>query len=568
MSVTVSATMRRLGTLANKASYQKLFRLSEAGEVVPPPGLAGAEGTRSGLLLRNEKRYLDGSLSFSNRPGPSLHTATDAGPQECRSSRGLYLPSNLSLHYEEPLLVKSGKGAHIFDEKGNRYVDCVNNVAHVGHSNSAVNTAIKKQLDSINTNTRYLHPTIARYAEKLCSTLSEKMGTNSVVFFCNSGSEANDLAINISKRVTGHQGVISLDGAYHGHVLSLVDISNYSKYNRGEGFAPPANVKVVPVPEMSGIKAKDARRDLGTEYARMVADAADGFVAEGQGTAAFITEILQSCGGQIVMPKGYLKQAFEATRARGGLVIADEVQTGFGRSGKRFWMHQLHKGALPDMITFGKPAGNGYPLAGVIVAREIADEFAKHNAGYFNTFGGNTVAVAAGEAVFDFLTETGLQEDAARLGKRLKRGLKGCGSPLVTDVRGSGLMLGVELTRLDGLPGAAEADFVMNRMKDYGVLVSTDGPDRNVIKFKPPMVISEEDIDRVAFAMDQALMECLDQSGRGTPEVAEVAEEVAVEVAKEVEKVAEVAQEVAEMTAKPGQAVGWRLPAGQSAMVG
>lgn len=519
MSSTVSSTMRRLGTLSNKTLYQKLYRLSGAGEVVSPPAADDRSLTPRSLL----PRYRDGTLSYSAIPEPTLHTSTDAGPKECTSGRGLYLPSNLSLHYEEPLLVKSGKGAHIFDHGGNRYIDCVNNVAHVGHSNAAVNEAIKKQLDSINTNTRYLHPTIARYAEKLCSTLSAKMGTNSVVFFCNSGSEANDLAINIAKRVTGHQGVISLDGAYHGHVLSLVDISNYSKYNRGEGFAPPANVKVVPVPKMSGIGIKAARKDLGTEHARMIADAADAFGAEGHGTAAFITEILQSCGGQIVMPKGYLKQAFAATRARGGLVIADEVQTGFGRSGKRFWMHQLHKGALPDMITFGKPAGNGYPLAGVIVAREIAAEFSKHNAGYFNTFGGNTVAVAAGEAVFDFLTESGLQEDAARLGKRFKRVLKDCDSPLVTDVRGRGLMLGVELTRPDGAPGAAEADFVMNRMKDYGVLVSTDGPDRNVIKFKPPMVISEQDIDLVAYAMDQALMECLDHVGRQMDQAAPAA---------------------------------------------
>jgi 4-aminobutyrate aminotransferase-like enzyme/Ser/Thr protein kinase RdoA (MazF antagonist) len=432
-------------------------------------------------------------LNISNAPAwrllERLAALPDGWPTEvfrnvCRpapdllAARRRTIGPSLSISYDQPLHIIRGWKQRLYDSSGRAYLDCVNNVAHVGHCHPAVTSAATAQMARLNTNTRYLYDQLSEYAERLTGTLPEPLR---VVYFVCSGSEANELALRLARAHTGRDGVIVVDTAYHGNTNALVDISPY-KFNGPGGRGCPPHVQVVPMP--------DAYR--GIAYEGTVAQAA------WQGRAgAFICESALGCGGQIILPEGYLADAFDAVRRSGGVCIADEVQTGFGRAGLHFWMFET-QGVVPDIVTMGKPIGNGHPMGAVVTTREIAASFA-NGMEYFNTFGGNPVSCAAGLAVLDVIRDEGLQQNALDAGNYLMERLWDFGDPLIGDVRGQGLFIGVELVRDQASkePAAEEAAALVNRMKSRGVLLSTDGPYHNVIKIKPPMVFNRDDADFV-----------------------------------------------------------------------
>jgi 4-aminobutyrate aminotransferase-like enzyme len=394
-----------------------------------------------------------------------------------------------------------GRGQYLYDESGREYLDLVNNVCHVGHCHPRVVAAGRHQMGVLNTNTRYLHDTLAEYVTRLTEKMPEPLG---VVFLVCTGTEANDLALRLARAHTGRREILVLDHAYHGHSPSLVEISAYKCDGPGgEGLAPHASK--IPMPD----SFRGIYRGAGTgpRYAAETRRIVDHLVASGRPPGALITESILGCGGQVVLPEGFLAESYTAVRAAGAVCIADEVQVGFARVGSHFWAFETQD-VVPDIVTLGKPIGNGHPLAAVITTPEIASSF-NNGMEYFNTFGGNPVSCAIGLAVLEVIEEEGLQAHALRMGDRLLNGWRELQSrhPLLGDVRGRGLFIGAELVRdLETLePAADEAARVIEAMKDRGILISTDGPDHNVLKVKPPMALQEEDVDRVVSELDEVL---------------------------------------------------------------
>ncbi len=422
--------------------------------------------------------------------------------KEVRDLRKKHFAHNLSLSYAEPLHIVRGVGRHLFDANGRSYLDCVNNVAHVGHCHPRVVAAIAEQAAVLNTNTRYLHDNLVRYAERLTATLPESL---SVCFFVNSGSEANDLALRMARAHTGGSDVVVVGGAYHGHLSSLIDISPYKAEGPG-GTGLPLHVHALSVPDRYRGRLADAG-DIVTSASEELGNTLTDVLKTGKPLAAFICESALSCAGQIILPPGYLTSLYGHVREAGGVCIADEVQVGLGRMGTHFWGFQKQD-VVPDIVTMGKPIGNGHPLAAVVTTREIADSFA-NGMEYFNTFGGNPVSCAAGLAVLDVLEEEGLQSRAQDVGSILIDRLRDLQREhrVVGDVRGAGLFIGIELSRgASKEPAGDLAAYVVNRLKnDHRMLLSTDGPNHNVIKFKPPMVFAEEDVEGVARALGDVL---------------------------------------------------------------
>jgi 4-aminobutyrate aminotransferase-like enzyme/Ser/Thr protein kinase RdoA (MazF antagonist) len=424
----------------------------------------------------------------------SVARRTDA---ELLSSRKERVGPSLSVSYQSPLQIVSGSRQYLYDADGRRYLDCVNNVAHVGHCHPRVVRAAAEQMATLNTNTRYLHNLLIEYSERITATLPERL---SVVYLVNSGSEANELALRLARAHTVRRDVIVVDAAYHGNTSAMIDLSPY-KFDGPGGRGCPAWVHKVPMPDV--YRGEHRGPNAGADYARQVAAAAE----QSKDLAAFFSESALSCGGQIILPPGYFSEAFAAVRAAGGVCVADEVQTGFGRAGSHFWMFET-QGVAPDIVTLGKPIGNGHPLGAVITTREIAASFA-NGMEYFNTFGGNPVSCATGLAVLDVIRDEELQQNAFEVGEYLKQGLRALQErhALIGDVRGQGLFLGIELVRdretLE--PAALEAAQVVERMKERGILLSTDGPLHNVIKMKPPMVFSMTDADFLINCLDSVL---------------------------------------------------------------
>ncbi|MCC9076304.1 aminotransferase class III-fold pyridoxal phosphate-dependent enzyme [Litorilinea aerophila] len=438
---------------------------------------------------------------------PSL-AAAPAQPgrdeQTILAARRRYLNPTLSVSYRRPLHMVRGQGQYLYDAEGRAYLDCVNNVCHVGHSHPAVVAALAHQAALLNTNTRYLHEHIITLAERLTAHMP---GDLSVWFFVNSGSEANDLALRLVRAYTGRQDMLVLAGAYHGNLSSLIDISPYKFDGPGGAGAPPW-VHTLSMPCTYRGRFRHAE-DPVAAYVEEAAGIIRQVEEAGRGVAAFIAEALMGTGGQVVFPPGYLAQMYALVRAAGGLCIADEVQIGFGRVGTHFWGFETH-GVVPDIVTMGKPMGNGHPLAAVVTTPEIAASFVT-GMEYFNTFGGNPVSCAVGLAVLDVIEEQNLQEHARRVGEHLKARLKTLQErhPLIGDVRGSGLFLGVELVRdRETLaPAAGEAQAIVEAMRERGILLSTDGPFHNVLKIKPPLVFNQEDADRLVEELEGVLQE-------------------------------------------------------------
>lgn len=418
------------------------------------------------------------------------------------------LGRNLSISYRQPLKIVRGWRQHLYDQDGRRYLDAYNNVAHVGHCHPRVVNTVRRQAGILNTNTRYLHDLINRYSARLAAELPEPLR---VCFFVNSGSEANELALRLARAYTGARELIVLESAYHGNTTTLIDISPYKHDGPGGGGAPDW-VHAAPIPDDYRGKYKRGDPEAGPKYAAHVAEVIAGLQADGRRLSGFIAESLPSVGGQIVPPPGYLRETYRHVRAAGGVCIADEVQTGFGRVGTHFWGFELGA-VIPDIVVLGKPIGNGHPLGAVITTPEIAGAF-DNGMEFFSTFGGNPVSCAAGLEVLAVVQEEGLQEHARVVGARLLDGLR----PLVErfaivgDVRGAGLFVGVELVRdretLE--PATGEAAFVADRMRDLGVLLGTDGPYHNVIKIRPPMPFEAGDCDLLVRNLERILWEDFD----------------------------------------------------------
>jgi len=395
------------------------------------------------------------------------------------------LGRNYSISYQNPLKMVRAHGQYLYDYTGRRYLDTVNNVPHIGHQHERVVQAATQQIQVLNTNTRYLHENITDYAQALLDTLPEKL---LVCHFTNSGSEANELAMRMAKAFTKQKDMVVVEVGYHGNTNACIEISSY-KFDGKGGQGAPDHIHVVPIPDMYRGIEKD-NSNPGKAYADYVQKAIAKVHAQGKGIAGFISESILSCGGQVVLPEGYLKSAFEAVRAAGGVCIVDEVQVGFGRVGDAFWGFEL-QGVVPDIVVMGKPIANGHPMGAVICTSEIAKAFA-NGMEYFNTFGGNPVSCAIAHEVLNVVQEEDLKSHAKSIGNYLKDQLNQLKKeyPVIGDVRGHGLFLGIELVKNQETlePAAHEATYLINRMRAKGVLMSTDGPLHNVIKIKPPLI--------------------------------------------------------------------------------
>ncbi len=424
---------------------------------------------------------------------------------EILAARRRVLGPSLSLSYRTPLHIVRGAGAHLFDADGRAYLDCVNNVAHVGHAHPRVVEAGAAQMRLLNTNTRYLHETVVRYAERLTGLLPEHL---EVCFFTNSGSEANELALRLARAATGRPDVATVDVAYHGNTQRLIEVSPY-KFDGPGGAGRRDDVQVVPLPDPYRGRHRGGGREVGEAYLADALGVLNAAAAAGRPAGAQIAEAIPSVAGQIVPPPGWLAGLFDAARSVGAVPIADEVQVGFGRVGSAVWAFEA-QGARPDIVTMGKPIGNGHPLGAVVTTRVIAEAF-DNGMEYFNTFGGNPVSAAIGLAVLDVIAEEGLREHARVTGERLLAGLREVAArhEPIGDVRGMGLFVGVELVRdrTTREPDAGLASQLVNRAAELGVLLSTDGPDHDVIKIKPPLVFSAADADRLVETFDAVLGE-------------------------------------------------------------
>jgi 4-aminobutyrate aminotransferase-like enzyme/Ser/Thr protein kinase RdoA (MazF antagonist) len=453
------------------------------------------------------------ALWLANSPDPNLIlgvaearlASPSPAPEETLAARRALLGRNLSIAYRRPLKIVRGWMQYLYDESGRAYLDIYNNVPHVGHSHPRVVGAAQAQLGLLNTNTRYLHDAIVRYAERLTALMPEPLR---VCYFLNSASEANELALRLARSYTGRRDMVVLDAAYHGHTSGLIDISPY-KFAGPGGAGAPDWVHVAPIPDDYRGPFKRDDPAAGAKYAAQVGALIGALQAGGRSLAGYIAESLPSVGGQIVPPPGYLAAVYDLVRAAGGVCIADEVQVGFGRLGTAFWGFEL-QGVAPDIVVLGKPIGNGFPLGAVVTTPEIAAAF-DNGMEFFSTFGGNPVACAAGLAVLDVMRDEGLQARAAEVGGRLLAGLRGLVErhPVVGDARGAGLFLGLELVRDRATlaPADTEASYVVNRLRERGVLAGTDGPHHNVIKIRPPLPFSAANADMVLSLLDAILLE-------------------------------------------------------------
>lgn len=415
--------------------------------------------------------------------------------------RKQHLGKSLSLQYKVPIKMVRGNGVYLIDQYGNKYLDTVNNVAHVGHEHPAVVKAGQQQMAVLNTNSRYLHENINDLAKELLETLPPELN---VLHFVNSGSEANELAIRMVKAATGQKDIIASEIGYHGNSNMCIDISSY-KFDGKGGNGAPEHTHIIPLPD--SFRGKYRGKNSGEKYADEVASAIKKIQYLGRNVGGFIIESIISCGGQIELPKGFLAKVYETIRKEGGLCIADEVQTGCGRMGKTFWGFQLHN-VIPDIVTIGKPLGNGHPIAAVACTQEVANKFA-NGMEYFNTFGGNPVSCAIGAEVIKTVKREKLQNNALEVGHYLKSELKRLAIqfPIIGDVRGQGLFLGIELVNAKLNPLPENTDYLANRMKEHGILMSTDGPDHNVLKIKPPIVFSKQNAQDLIYYLNKILSE-------------------------------------------------------------
>jgi 4-aminobutyrate aminotransferase-like enzyme len=404
------------------------------------------------------------------------------------------------LFYDKPLQLVRGEGVWLYDADGKRYLDAYNNVPHVGHCHPRVVDALCRQAHTLNTHTRYLDDTVVTYAERLLSTFGKSLSN---VFFCCTGTESNELALRIARECTGGQGIIATAHAYHGNSAAVAQISTL--------FTPPEKrgpfVRTIPV--LDPYRERRGRDDatLATAYAQEVRKAIDDFTRHGVKFAGLLICTAFSSEGLPTVPQGYLSKVVRIVRDAGGVFIADEVQAGFGRLGSQMWGHQV-LGATPDIVTLGKPMGNGHPLAGVVARADLVEQFTSQNM-YFNTFGGNPVSAAVGLAVLDVLQEERLLENARTVGAYVIAGLRKLQTKhaLIGDVRGAGLFFAVEMVRdrTTQEPAPAQTKQIVNGMRERGVLISRIGINDNILKIRPPMPFSTENADLLLRTLDDVM---------------------------------------------------------------
>lgn len=404
------------------------------------------------------------------------------------------------LFYERPLHLVRGDGVWVFDADGKRYLDAYNNVPHVGHSHPHVVEALHRQASTLNTHTRYLDETVVNYAEKLLSTFDSSLAN--VMFVC-TGSEANELALRVARECTGNQGIIATAFAYHGNTAAVSQISTL--------FTPPEKrgpfVRAIPV--FDPYRDRNGRNDetLSDAYAADVSHAIEEFESQGVKLAGLLLCTAFSSEGLPMVPAGYLRKAAKIVHEAGGLLIADEVQGGFGRFGTHMWGHAA-LGAIPDIVTMGKPMGNGHPLAGVVARADLVETFAGRNM-YFNTFGGNPVSAAVGMAVLEVIEREQLLLNARSVGGYVMEQLRNLKNKhsLIGDVRGNGMFFAVEMVtdRKTKVPAAAPTKRIINAMRDRGVLISRIGMGDNILKIRPPMPFTREHADQLIATLDDVI---------------------------------------------------------------
>jgi len=433
---------------------------------------------------------------------PRAYTGPSA--EEVLRLRRRHLTPALLTYYKNPLMIVEGFMQYLYDERGRRYLDAFAGIVtvSVGHCHPYVTERAREQLERLqHTTTIYLHPTIAEYAQALTAKLPDDL---SVCYFVNSGSEANDLAILMARLHTGNYDLIALRNAYHGGGASTMGLTAEStwKYNYAHGFG------VHHARNPDTYRGPWGRDDpgAGRKYAEDVEDLI--LTATPGRVAGFFAESIQGVGGTVVYPEGYLAEAYRVVREHGGVCIADEVQTGFGRTGARYWGFE-NDGVVPDIVTLAKGIGNGFPLAAVVTRPEIAESMVGRI--HFNTFGGNPLACAMGHAVLEVIDRERIQQRAAELGARAMAGLERLKArhDVIGEVRGRGLMLGVELVkdRASKTPAKEEAAQVHERSKEMGLLIGKGGLNANVLRIKPPMCLTREDVDFMLEVLDLTFAE-------------------------------------------------------------
>jgi 4-aminobutyrate aminotransferase-like enzyme len=411
------------------------------------------------------------------------------------------LGAGAPLFYDEPLHIVRGEGVWLYDADGRRYLDCYNNVPHVGHCHPEVVAALARQAATLNVHTRYLHETILDYSERLLATFAPHL--NSVLYAC-TGSEANDQALRLARHATGRRGMICTNLTYHGNTTAVDAISPLF-YGR---VTPHPDVRTIPWPDTYRAPHGLAGAALRDHYLGCLDAAIAELQASDAGFAGFIVCSIFANEGLPDVPAGFMALATERVRAAGGLVIADEVQAGFGRTGT-MWGHDLVE-FVPDIVTLGKPMGNGHPISAVVTRRELLDAF-RHDVMYFNTFGGNPVSCAVASAVLDVMERESLVANARTQGDYVRDGFRRLAErhALIGDVRGAGLWIGVELVRDRATrePATEETRRIVNRMKERGILMNSIGEFDNVLKMRPPMPFAREHAELLLTTIDDVLGE-------------------------------------------------------------
>lgn len=411
--------------------------------------------------------------------------------------RGKNFSGALSISYTNPIHMSRSAFQYMYDTEGNTFLDAYNNIMQVGHCHPSVVEAGQRTLARLNTNTRYIYDEFLSYSEKLLAKFPPSLNK---VFFVNSGSAATDLAIRMAKAHTKKKKIMVLEHGYHGNTQNGIDISHY-KYNHHGGTGKAEDIVEAPLPKVfqSGFENED---DAAAYFAKKTFSR----IKEHEGEiAAFIAEPIVGCGGQVPLPRNYLREIYPKIRTQGGICISDEVQVGFGRLGAYFWGYEMYD-VVPDMVILGKPMGNGHPMGAVVTTTEISNSF-DNGMEFFSSFGGNPVSCAIGEAVLEVLEKEDLQNQAIKVGKYLKNELKSLGEkyPEIADVRGEGLFLGVELLDKNNLPDTKLASMVKNGLRNHHILVSTDGPYDNVIKIKPPLYFNGNNVNQLIGVLDTIL---------------------------------------------------------------
>jgi 4-aminobutyrate aminotransferase-like enzyme len=429
---------------------------------------------------------------------PKAPGALDPSLGEAVEQRLRHFGRQSVLFYEEPIRMVRAEGVWMYDAEGHRYLDVYNNVPSVGHCHPRVVEAISRQVAQLNVHTRYLNDSVDAYADRLLATFPASI--SQIVLTC-TGSEANDLALRIAEVATGGKGFVVTETAYHGNTAAVTDVSPSSQ--PGKSLAP--HVRAIPAPD--AYRAPTAA--LGQRFAASLEGAIADLEESGVGFAGFLADSIFSSDGVFADPPGFLKPAIESVRRHRGLFIADEVQPGFGRTGAGMWGFERH-GVVPDIVTMGKPMGNGFPMGGVATRPDLLDCFTAE-VKYFNTFGGNPVAAAAGLAVLDVIRDEGLMENAAATGAYFAEGLRALGNrhAPIGDVRGAGLFLGLELVRdrASKTPAPEITTAMINGLRRQGVLIGAAGAFGNILKMRPPLPFTKENADQALAAFDATLGE-------------------------------------------------------------